>query len=150
EDGSSLRIVSLDNESFASPDGQLLSDDYYATLRSTDDQKSRLIRTSFDDFDNWKTVYQLNRGSETGNSIPNIQSYNLWINPNSGDSILIFQHRMAIPDRVDVVAYNLRTLEIEWKHENLTKNGNSNHQQIFIHDNKAYFGGSLTFYCFDM
>ncbi|MBK7429252.1 MAG: PQQ-like beta-propeller repeat protein [Saprospiraceae bacterium] len=57
---------------------------------------------------------------------------------------------MAFPNRVDVVAYNLNQKKFEWKHENLTPTGNSNHQQIFIHLDFAYFAGGSIYYCLDL
>ena len=130
--------------------GYLLGPFYYRTRRTENDSEAYVIRSSKDDLVNWDTIYTLTRGQVTGGSRPNIQSFNLWINPDSGDTILIFQHRMAFPNRVDVVAYNLNLKKIEWKHDDLTRLGDSNHQQIFIHENKAYFGGGTAFYCFAM
>lgn len=130
--------------------GQILGDFYYKSVLSQNDSVGLLVRSRTSDLANWDTIYTLRRGPETGGSRPNIQSYNLWIHPQSGDSILVFQHRMAFPNRVDVVAWNLSKSELLWKRDNVTRDGNSNHQQIFIHDNKAYFGGSVTFFCFDL
>jgi outer membrane protein assembly factor BamB len=130
--------------------GQLIGNQYYTTRRNYDDTECYLIRASVDDLTRWDTVYTLVQGPQTGDSRPNVQSYNLWIHPQTGDSILIMQHRMAFPTRADVLAFNLSKREVVWKHENLTPDGNSNHQPIFIHDNKAYYGGSKVFYCFDL
>jgi outer membrane protein assembly factor BamB len=130
--------------------GQILGKHFYCTIRNSTQDTSWLIRSDLNILQTWDTVYILSRGIETGNSRPNIQSYNLWLPPDTHDSILIFQHRMSSPNRVDVVAWNMTHQRIEWIHEDLTQDGNSNHQQIFLHDNKAYFGGSLTYYCFDM
>lgn len=130
--------------------GYLLGPFYYRTRRTENDSEAYVIRSLKDDLMNWDTIYTLTRGHATGGSRPNIQSFNLWINPASGDSILIFQHRMAFPNRVDVVAYNLNQKEIEWNHDNLTSTGNSNHQQILVHENNAFFGGAKSYYCFDL
>ncbi len=130
--------------------GSILGNYYYNSRRSGLHDTCYLIRSKPTDLAQWDTVYTLVKGPATGDSRPNIQSYNLWIHPHTGDSILIFQHRMAFPERVDVVAYNMNNREIMWKHENITPNGNSNHQQIFIVDNKAFFGGSTIFFAFDL
>ena len=53
-------------------------------------------------------------------------------------------------NRVDVVAWNMDKKEVVWRHDDLTALGNSNHQQITLHDDKAYFAGATAFYCFDM
>jgi hypothetical protein len=130
--------------------GRVIGRHFYNARRSENHDTCYLIRTPFDDLTRWDTIYTLVQGPETGGSRPNVQSFNLWIHPQSSDSILIFQHRMAFNDRVDVLAYNLNSRMILWKHENLTPDGNSNHQQIYIHDNKAFFGGSTVFYAFDL
>jgi outer membrane protein assembly factor BamB len=130
--------------------GQLLSHNYYISRRNEDESICYLMRSKSDDLNSWETIYTLKKGVDTGNSRPNIQSYNLWIHPQSGDSILIFQHRMALPNRIDVLAWNMKTKEVVWRHDDLSIGKNSNHQQILIVNDKAYFGGGTAFYCFDM
>jgi hypothetical protein len=130
--------------------GSVIGQYFFNSRRSENHDTCYLIRASVDDLTRWDTVYTLVQGLQTGDSRPNVQSYNLWIHPQTGDSILVMQHRMAFPTRADVLAFNLSKREVVWKHENLTPDGNSNHQPIFIHDNKAYFGGSKVFYCFDL
>jgi outer membrane protein assembly factor BamB len=133
----------------ANPDGYILGDHYYYVKSDNGYPYAQLLRTHISDFNQWEEVYLLTK-AESGTDRPNIDSYNLWIHPHSGDSILIIQHRMALPNRVDVLAWNMRTKEVVWRHDDITKHGNSNHQQIIIHDNKAYFSGGAAFYCFDM
>jgi len=128
--------------------GQIIGDYYYYTKRSNDDSIATLLRSRIEDMENWEVVYELKRGSETGGSRPQIQSYNLWINPANGDSILVLQHRMALPNRVDLVGWNMSQKRIDWRHDNLTSDGNSNHNQILVLSDKIYFGGSTAFYCF--
>ena len=128
--------------------GQVLGNYFYFTIRSKDNVQAWLIRSHVSDLQNWDTVYHLKSDEAINFNRPNIQSYNLWLDPISGDSILIFQHRML--NRVDVLAWNMSKREVKWRHDDITNLGNSNHQQILIYDNKAYFGGGTTFYCFEI
>lgn len=148
--GLSETIYQLTEHRASNTYGQLLGSHYYFTIRTLDDSKAWIVRSNVNDLNVWETVYTLERGQATGGSRPQIQSYNLWVHPQTKDSILIFQHRMAFPDRVDVVAWNMTKEETVWQHDDLTRLGNSNHQQIFMLQDKAYFGGGTAFYCFDM
>jgi len=139
----------LPSGSSANAHGQLIGDHYYFTRTNPSKTLAWLVRSHLNDFSNWETVYTIHT-NDVGGSRPNIQSYNLWTDPQTGDEILVFQHRMAFPNRVDVVAYNMTKEEVIWQHDDLTALGNSNHQQIFILDDKAYFSGGTAFYCFDI
>ncbi len=130
--------------------GQLLGNYYYYTRVNNNESKAWLVRSHISDFSQWETVYELNRGEETGGSRPNIESYNLWIHPETNDSIILFQHRMAFPDRVDIVAWNHRKKNILWRHNHISPIRNSSYKQIMILKDKAYFSASSVFYCFDM
>jgi len=139
-----------ENDGYASHSyGQIIGEYYYYTKRSNDDSKATLLRSKIEDMETWEVVYELSRGPETGGSRPQIQSYNLWLNPINGDSILVFQHRMALPNRVDLVGWNMNHKRIDWRLDNLTSDGNSNHNQILVIGDKIYFGGSTAFYCVD-
>lgn len=129
------------------PRGILLGDNLYFDETEDNERTVHLRRSPVTQLEMVETMYTIDN-SQINNSKKSIESMNLWIHPDTGDSILIFQHRML--NRVDVVVWNMAQSRIEWKHEDLTKDGNSNNRQIFLHDDKAYFGGSLTFYCFDM
>jgi outer membrane protein assembly factor BamB len=137
------------SNSASSPRGILIGDYLYYDETENEERIAHLRRSPILNLSETETVYTLTNDI-IKNDKKSIESVNLWMHPQSGDSILIFQHRMALPNRVDVVAWNLSKSELLWKRENVTRDGNSNHQQIFLHDNKAYFGGSVTFFCFDM
>jgi hypothetical protein len=128
--------------------GQLIGNNYYFTIRHHDDSQAWLIRSHIQNLQSWDTIYTLKKDASINFDRPNIQSYNLWIHPSTGDSILIFQHRML--SRVDVVAWNMDKQEVMWRHDDIAGLGNSNHQQIIIHEEKAYFGAGTTFYCVEM
>ncbi len=146
--GSTFKIHT-ESGSVGNPFGHILGDHYYYTWRDAQDTVAKLLRSHITDFQTWDTVYTVTK-SEVGGSRPNIQSYNLWVNPETGDSILVFQHRMSSPNRVDVVAWNMTQRRVEWRHDNLTKIGGSSTAQFYILGDRAYFAGGTAFYCFNI
>ncbi len=138
------------NDKASNPYGELIGNYYYYSRRASNDTKSWLVRTKITDFKNWETIYTLERGEDTGGSRPQIQSYNLWVHPETGDSIILLQHRMAFPDRVDIVAWNHSKKENLWRHDHISPIKNSSNKQIMILKDRAYFSASSVFYCFDM
>ena len=130
--------------------GALLGDYYYYTKRKSDRSIAILMRSHKSDLQNWEEIYTLIQGEDTGGSWANIESYNLWINPTNGDSVLVFQHRMSVPNRVDVVAFSLNTREILWRHNDVNTSGNSNHQQMLVMNDKAYIMAAEVVIAYDM
>jgi len=130
--------------------GALLGDYYYYTQLKNDRSHAILLRSHKIDLQNWEKVYELFQGDDTRGSWANVESYNLWINPDDGDSVLVFQHRMAVPDRVDVVAFSLKTREILWRHNDVNTSGNSNHQQMLVMNDKAYIMAAEVVIAYDM
>ncbi len=135
------------------PFGHILGDHYYYSWTNENDTVAKLLRSHITDFSTWDTLYTVTK-SEVGGARPNVQSYNLWVNPKTGDSMLIFQHRMynfQIPKpTVDVVAWNMTQRRVEWRYDDIEPRGQSSVRQVFIHADKAYFQGSNTIYCFDL
>ena len=130
--------------------GSLLGDFYYYTQLKNDRSHANLVRSHKNDLQNWEVIYDLVQGEDTRGSWANMESYNLWINPNNGDSVLVFQHRMAVPNRVDVVAFSLNTREILWRHNDVNTSGNSNHQQMLVMNDKAYIMAAEVVIAYDM
>ena len=130
--------------------GALLGDYYYYTKRKSDRSTASLMRSHKNDLQNWEEIYTLIQGEDTRGSWANVESYNLWVNPNNGDSVIVFQHRMAVPDRVDVVAFSLNTREILWRHNDINTSGNSNHQQMLVMNDKAYIMAAEVVVAYDM
>ena len=130
--------------------GALLGDYYYYTRLKDGRSAAKLVRSHKDDLQNWEPIYSLINGEDTGGSWPFIESYNLWVNPTSGDSVLVFQHRMAVPNRVDVVAISLNTRETLWRHNDINVSGNSNHQQMLVMNDKAYIMAAEVVIAYDM
>ncbi|GEM_PF-5972525 len=135
---------------YGAPRGALLGDFYYYNKRRSNKSKATLMRSHKKDMESWEEVYLIERGEDTGGSSANIESYNLWVNPNSGDSVIVFQHRMSIPNRVDVVAFSLNTREILWRHNDVNTSGNSNHQQMLVMNDKAYIMAAEVVIAYDM
>jgi outer membrane protein assembly factor BamB len=142
--------VKLPSIEFANPFGLILGDHLYQSFRFRNNSEAWLGRSSLDDLKKWDTLYSIRRGVDIGLSRPNIQSVNLWIHPESQDSILLFQHRMSMPNRVDVVAWNLSKKRILWKRENLTSLGNSTATQMNVINNRTYFMGGTALHCLDL
>ena len=135
---------------YGAPRGALLGDYYYYNRRKSDKSEATLLRSHKSDLANWESIYFVKKGEETRGSNANIESYNLWINPNNGDSVLVFQHRMSSPNRVDVVAFSLNTREILWRHNDVNTSGNSNHQQMLVMNDKAYIMAAEVVIAYDM
>ncbi len=147
--GQTYRRYVQEQDRTGNPFGHILGDHYYYTWRDVQDTVAKLLRTHITDFQTWDTVYTVRR-SETDGSRPNIQSYNLWVDPETGDSVLVFQHRMSSPNRVDVVAWNMTRRRVEWRHDNLEPLGNSSLLQVLVLGDRLYFQGGATLYCMDM
>lgn len=149
KNGSVLSGFHQTKDRVSNPYSQLIGDHLYYSRLNNEDTKAWIVRSHVSDLQNWEVLYTIEK-SQVGGSNPNIQSYNLWTDPISNDEILIFQHRMSLPNRVDLVGYNLTADTIAWKHNDLCPNGKSNVQQIQIFKDKAYFLGVNTIYCVDV
>jgi outer membrane protein assembly factor BamB len=158
----SSRIVAIDattgnlisnyqptNYSSSATFGELLGDYYYLPVRSLDQQQGFVLRAHVSDLSNWTEVYRIHT-DQVGGSRPSINSMNLWTEPASGDQILILQHRMAFPRRIDLVAYNMTADTIFWWLPEIAPEGNSNIKQIDIFNDKVVFCGSHSLHCVDV
>jgi outer membrane protein assembly factor BamB len=158
----SSRIVAIDattgnlisnyqptNYSSSATFGELLGDYYYLPVRSLDQQQGFVLRAHVSDLSTWTEVYHIHT-DQVGGSRPSINSMNLWTEPASGDQILILQHRMAFPRRIDLVAYNMTADTIFWWLPEIAPEGNSNIKQIDIFNDKVVFCGSHSLHCVDV
>ncbi|NBB89205.1 MAG: hypothetical protein GVX96_05415, partial [Bacteroidetes bacterium] len=119
--------------------GKLLGEYYYVPVKSPDKTEGGAIRSHVSDLQNWKWAYKMHIDSMDGIE-PDADSFNHWYDPQTGDEILVLQHRMAFPTRrIDLLAYNLTADSILWWHKDIDPAGNSNIQQINIFDGKAVF-----------
>jgi outer membrane protein assembly factor BamB len=132
-----------------SASGILIDNEYYTTTGLRNESEAYLMKSDINDLQNWETVYTLTRDQVDGSG-PNIESVNKWTNPETGDEILVFQHRMAFPKRIDLVAYNMTADSIYWWHKDIDPEGDSNYKQIDIVDGKAFFMGLWTLFCYDI
>ncbi len=137
----------------SNPRAWIIGDRLFFEESNDQDTEAWLLMASLDDIGRFDTIYTL--GEEVFDRAgKSIESVNAWIDPVSGDSILVFQHRMhnfqQQRNRVDVLAYNLTQRKVEWQHEDIEPRGQSSVRQVFIHEDKAYFQGSNTIYCFDL
>ena len=129
--------------------GYILGSYYYTSMLKGDESEAYLVRSQASDLQNWEIVYTVTKESVNG-SQPDVESTNRWVNPITQDEILVFQHRMAFPNRVDFVAYNLTADSLLWWHEEIDENANSNIRQITISQGRAYFQGTSKLRCFDI
>ena len=130
--------------------GKLLGEYYYVPVKSPDKTEGGAIRSHVSDLQNWKWAYKMHIDSMDGIE-PDADSFNHWYDPQSGDEILVLQHRMAFPiRRIDLLAYNLTADSILWWHKDVDPNGNSNIQQINIFDDKVVFFSARLVHCVDL
>ena len=122
----------------SNPKGTVIGDYFYISSITQDRNSgkkhefSKLLRTRIDDGKNWEEIYTINDYDKQGYG-PNIYNVALWINPSSGDSILLLNVRLyhweraaqgADPttlERSDVVAYNLSRRKVEWTIDSICK-----------------------------
>jgi len=129
--------------------GYLIDNYYYSCVHKNDESEAYLVRSDVEDLENWEVIFTVKR-SDVGGSRPNVESVNRWAHPDTQDEILVLQHRMAFPNRVDLVAYNLSADSILWWHPEIDENGDSNIRQITISHGRAYFQGTSKLRCFDI
>jgi hypothetical protein len=130
--------------------GKLLGQYYYVPVKSPDKTVGGAIRSHISDLQNWQWAYKMHIDSMDGIE-PDADSFNHWYDPQTGDEILVLQHRMAFPTRrIDLLAYNLTADSILWWHKDLDPNGNSNIQQINIFDDKVVFFSARLVHCVDL
>lgn len=141
--------ISLD-EDLRHYGGFVLGDYFYHSRGSNNDSLQTVLRTHVSDFENWETIYTINRGEDTGGSSLRIESFNLWIDPATNDEILLMQYKFHDSKAGKLVAWNLTKGEIEWEFEDFIPNYKSNPHQILVENNKAFFTDGSKYYCFDM
>ncbi|MBK7231086.1 MAG: PQQ-like beta-propeller repeat protein [Saprospiraceae bacterium] len=88
---------------------------------------------------------------DQGTFAAGFESLAFWFKPN-GDTVMIFQNRqydfINSKRRIDLYAYNMRTLEIEWKVDSFTITGNTSVFPIIIEGDHLYFQGGNEAFCF--
>lgn len=97
----------------------------------------------------WDTLFTL---PEVDGYRPSIEMPSAWVKPD-GDTLLIFQGRtfnFDKPDgKVDLYALNLRTRTLEWKIDDLDRDGNSNVAPPTVWRDRIYFQGDRFVYCIE-
>ena len=129
--------------------GSLIGDYYYMPVRLPDESAGYVLKSHVTDLIEWDEVYEVKKSQVDGNR-PSINSMNQWIHPETSDEILLLQHRMAFPRRIDLVAYNMTADSMYWWHKDIEPAGNSNIGQIGVVDGRAIFQGSEILHCFDI
>jgi outer membrane protein assembly factor BamB len=130
--------------------GKLLDGYYYTPMEINNRTVGGAVRSKTTDLQNWEWAYRITQ-SEVDGIEPSTDSYNLWIHPETGDEILLLQHRMAFWEkRIDLVAYNMTADSMYWWHKDIEPQGNSNIRQIQIFKDRAYFQGSNTIHAVNM
>src|SRR6056297_461201 len=130
--------------------GKLLGDYYYVPVKSLDKTEGGAIRSHVSNLQTWNWIYKMHIDSMDGIE-PDADSFNHWYHPETGDEILVLQHRMAFPTRrIDLLAYNLTADSILWWHKDVDPNGNSNIQQTNIFDDKVVFFSARLVHCVDL
>jgi len=147
EDGAKIlqtEVFESNNQSGGGTYGKLLDGYYYLPMETNNRTVGGAVRSKTTDLQNWEWAYRITQ-SEVDGIEPSTDSYNLWIHPETGDEILLLQHRMAFWEkRIDLVAYNMTADSMYWWHKDIEPQGNSNIRQIKIFKDRAYFQGSRT------
>jgi len=148
--GNVLSNTSVGSFSRTGTYGKLLGDYYYVPVKSLDKTEGGAIRSHVSNLQTWNWIYKMHIDSMDGIE-PDADSFNHWYHPETGDEILVLQHRMAFPTRrIDLLAYNLTADSILWWHKDVDPNGNSNIQQINIFDDKVVFFSARLVHCVDL
>src|SRR6056297_162409 len=130
--------------------GKVLNGYYYIPMETNNHAVGGAVRSKTTDLENWEWAYRITQ-SEVDGIEPSTDSYNLWIHPETGDEILLLQHRMAFwQKRIDLVAYNMTADSMYWWHKDIEPAGNSNIGQIAIVDGRAIFQGADILHCYDI
>jgi len=153
EDGTKIlqtEVFENNNRSGGGTYGKLLDGYYYIPMDTNNRTVGGAVRSKTTDLQNWEWAYRITQ-SEVDGIEPSTDSYNLWIHPETGDEILLLQHRMAFwQKRIDLVAYNMTADSMYWWHKDIEPAGNSNIGQIAIVDGRAIFQGADILHCYDI
>jgi len=142
-------------EKSGNPSTNLVGSYLYQTqknINSHQNTEAHLMRRDLRNSQSWDTIYSLYREDVNGFR-PNIESVAYWQDPNSGDSILVFQHRMvivgSIHSRNDIIAWNLSKDELLWRVDSFPVRS-FNVKAPIIHHNIALFMTGKSIYAFDL
>jgi outer membrane protein assembly factor BamB len=102
-------------------------------------------------YGDWESIFTINETND--HFCPALELPSLWMNPN-GDSILVFQsryiQRTTVQGRIDLIIYNLSQKKVEFRLDNIDKDGNAGIKPPAIIGNKCYFYGAWSLYCIDL
>lgn len=133
--------------------GAVIGDRFFFEESDDADREAWLLVAPLSDIGAVDTIYRL-RDEEFAGANKGIEGINAWIDPRSGDSILIFHHAMYHPEekrnRGDVVAYNITKGVTAWRQDDVYPGEGIGDRQILIHDNKAYCQSTSAILCFDL
>lgn len=134
--------------------GSLIGDNYYlgAWPKASGDRSiSSFRRINNNNGVDWEELISFDR-ADFDNFTIFFQSPNLWMDPNTNDSILIIPVRMVEFDRnlrrSDLIAYNLNTREIVWQVEDFT--GIVSVDQPIIHNGHVYVKNTREIFAFNL
>lgn len=136
------------------PRGSLIGENFYLcawTNGSGDRTIAELRRINKNTGIEWESIILLDR-NELNNFTAFIESPNLWMHPNTNDSILIIPVRMVEFDknlrRSDLIAFNLRTREILWQVEDFI--GIVSVDQPLIHNGHVFVKNDNEIFAFNL
>ncbi|NJO92708.1 MAG: PQQ-binding-like beta-propeller repeat protein [Chloroflexia bacterium] len=99
----------------------------------------------------WEPVFTINETED--HYCPDLELPSLWMNPN-GDSVLVFQsryvQRTTVQTRSDLIIYNLSKKKIEFRLDNIDKDGAAGVKPPAIIGNNCYFYGVWSLFCIDL
>ena len=127
-------------------------DVYFVTVdKALNADTTTLIKSSIES-QNWTSVFSINKQDNDGYS-PEIEPPLGWKN-SQGETILIFQSRyynFSIgKGKVDLFAYNLDQDSLVWSDIDIEETGNASIQSPIIKDDRLYFQGQSTLFCYDL
>jgi outer membrane protein assembly factor BamB len=102
-------------------------------------------------YGDWEPVFTIKETDD--HFCPSLELPSLWMNPN-GDSVLVFQsryiQRTTVQGRIDLIIYNLSQKKVEFRLDNIDKDGNAGIKPPAVIGNKCYFYGAWSLYCIDL
>ncbi len=153
--GQTIWKTDVQTEGFSGmPRSALINNQIYhtRTINPPNGDFAELFRTNINQ-GNWESLFTVNK-SENNDFASSFESYAIWKNPQTGDSILLFQNRQTQffahgKSKVDLFGLNLRTRQVEWKIDSIDYEGNSSVSPILVLGDKAYFMGMINLFCID-
>jgi outer membrane protein assembly factor BamB len=102
-------------------------------------------------YGDWESVFTINETDD--HYCPSLELPSLWMNP-KGDSVLVFQcryiQRSTVQSRSDLMIYNLSQKKVEFRIDNIDKDGDGGIKPPAIIGNRCYYYGVWSLFCIDL